>query len=64
MNSFTHPEFSDHERVVFVNDKPSGLRAIIAVHDTTKGSAIGGCRMWPYDSADAALPMFSVCREV
>ena len=55
MNSFTHPEFSDHERVVFVNDKPSGLRAIIAVHDTTKGSAIGGCRMWPYDSADAAL---------
>ena len=55
MNTFTHPEFSDHERVVFVNDKPSGLRAIIAVHDTTKGSAIGGCRMWPYDSADAAL---------
>ena len=55
MNTFTHPEFSDHERVVFVNDKPSGLRAIIAVHNTTKGSAIGGCRMWPYDSADAAL---------
>ncbi|UZP74763.1 Glu/Leu/Phe/Val dehydrogenase [Candidatus Paraluminiphilus aquimaris] len=55
MNTFTHPEFSDHERVVFVNDKPSGLRAIIAVHNTTRGSAMGGCRMWPYDSADAAL---------
>ena len=55
MNSFNHPEFSDHERVVFVNDKPSGLRAIIAVHNTTTGSAMGGCRMWPYESADAAL---------
>ena len=55
MNSFNHPEFSDHERVVFVNDKPSGLRAIIAVHNTTRGSAMGGCRMWPYESADAAL---------
>ena len=55
MNSFTHPECSDHERVVFVNDKPSGLRAIIAVHNTTTGRAMGGCRMWPYDSADAAL---------
>ena len=55
MNSFTHPEFSDHERVVFVNDKSAGLRAIIAVHSTAKGSAMGGCRMWPYESADAAL---------
>jgi leucine dehydrogenase len=55
MNSFTHPEFSDHERVVFVNDKSAGLRAIIAVHSTARGSAMGGCRMWPYESADAAL---------
>ena len=55
MNSFTHPEFSDHERIVFVNDKPSGLRAIIALHNTARGSAMGGCRMWPYESADAAL---------
>jgi leucine dehydrogenase len=54
-NSFTHPEFSDHERVVFVNDKAAGLKAIIAVHNTRRGPAIGGCRMWPYESADAAL---------
>jgi leucine dehydrogenase len=53
--SFTHPEFADHERVVFVNDKASGLQAIIAVHNTQRGPAIGGCRMWPYESADAAL---------
>lgn len=55
MNSFTHPEFSSHERVVFVNDKSSGLQAIIAVHSTQSGPAMGGCRMWPYESADAAL---------
>jgi leucine dehydrogenase len=54
-NSFTHPEFADHERVVFVNDKAAGLKAIIAVHNTRRGPAIGGCRMWPYESADAAL---------
>ena len=54
-NSFTHPEFADHERVVFVNDKAAGLQAIIAVHNTQQGPAIGGCRMWPYESADAAL---------
>ena len=54
-NSFTHPEFADHERVVFVNDKAAGLQAIIAVHNTQRGPAIGGCRMWPYQSADAAL---------
>jgi leucine dehydrogenase len=53
--SFTHPEFADHERVLFVNDKAAGLQAIIAVHNTQRGPAIGGCRMWPYESADAAL---------
>ena len=53
--SFTHPEFADHERVVFVNDKAAGLQAIIAVHNTQRGPAIGGCRMWPYESADGAL---------
>ena len=54
-NSFTHPEFANHERVVFVNDKAAGLQAIIAVHNSQLGPAIGGCRMWPYESAEAAL---------
>lgn len=55
MNNFDHPEFAKHERVVFINDASSGLKAIIAVHNTQRGPAIGGCRMWPYTCADAAL---------
>ncbi|MDB3899270.1 amino acid dehydrogenase [Luminiphilus sp.] len=55
MNTFTHPEFSNHERVVFVTDAASGLKAIIAVHSSQLGPAIGGCRMWPYASALDAL---------
>ncbi|WP_374713509.1 Glu/Leu/Phe/Val dehydrogenase dimerization domain-containing protein [Symbiobacterium terraclitae] len=44
-----------HEQVVFCYDKTTGLRAIIAIHDTTLGPALGGCRMWPYESEEAAL---------
>ena len=36
------PDFDDHEAVVFLSDKASGLRAIIAMHDTTLGPAHGG----------------------
>ena len=44
----------DHERVVFHQDPESGLRAIIAIHDTTLGNALGGTRRWCYASeADA-----------
>ena len=53
--SFTRPEFADHERVVFVNDKAAGLQAVIGVHNTQRGPANRGCRMWPYESADTAL---------
>lgn len=45
----------DHEQVVFCNDPVSGLKAIIAIHDTTLGPALGGCRMRPYSSVDEAL---------
>ena len=44
-----------YERVVRARDAESGLNAIIAVHDTTMGPALGGMRMWPYTSEDAAL---------
>ena len=44
-----------HEQVVFVQDKASGLKAIIAIHDTTLGPALGGCRMWDYKSDEEAL---------
>src|SRR5690606_40399066 len=44
-----------HEQVAFCHDRVSGLKAIIAIHDTTLGPALGGCRMWPYDSEEEAL---------
>jgi leucine dehydrogenase len=44
-----------HEEVVFCQDADSGLRAIIAVHSTLLGPALGGVRMWPYASSDEAL---------
>lgn len=50
-------ELSEHryEQVVFCHDRQTGLRAIIAIHDTTLGPALGGCRMYPYASEDEAL---------
>ncbi|WP_054706201.1 Glu/Leu/Phe/Val dehydrogenase dimerization domain-containing protein [Bacillus sp. JCM 19041] len=46
---------SEHEQVVFCNDSSSGLKAIIAIHDTTLGPALGGCRMYPYETTEEAL---------
>ena len=45
----------DHEQLVFCSDKASGLKAIIAIHDTTLGPALGGTRMWPFKSDEEAL---------
>ncbi len=44
-----------HEQVVYCSNPRIGLRAIVAIHDTTLGPALGGVRMWPYDDEDAAL---------
>ena len=48
-------ETMGHEQVVFCNDKVTGLKAIIAIHDTTLGPALGGTRMWNYESEAQAL---------
>ncbi len=48
-------EEHDHEEVLFSYDRATGLRAIIAVHDTTLGPALGGTRMWPYATEADAL---------
>jgi phenylalanine dehydrogenase len=48
-------KISQHEQVVFCNDPSTGLKAIIAIHNTTLGPALGGCRMRPYASTDEAL---------
>ena len=55
MPIFTHPEFDQHEQVQFCHDKATGLKAIIAVHNTRLGPALGGCRMWPYADEQQAL---------
>jgi leucine dehydrogenase len=47
--------FGEHEQVVVCHEPEAGLRAIIAVHDTTLGPALGGIRMWTYTSDEAAL---------
>jgi leucine dehydrogenase len=55
MAVFSLSDFADHEQVVFVSDDKSGLKAIIAVHNSNLGPALGGCRMWPYASEDEAI---------
>ena len=56
MTVFEHPDFDEHEQICFLSDTASGLRAIVAIHSTSRlGIAGGGCRMWPYPSDDAAL---------
>lgn len=52
---FDHPSFDAHEEVVFAFDEDSGLKSIIAIHNTHRGPALGGCRVWTYKSADEAL---------
>lgn len=52
---FGNPSFSDHEQIVFCHDKGTGLKAIIAIHNTTLGPALGGTRMWNYKSEAEAL---------
>ena len=44
-----------HEQVVYFNKPEVGLRAIIAIHNTVLGPALGGCRMWNYQNEDEAL---------
>ncbi|MCP3908128.1 MAG: Glu/Leu/Phe/Val dehydrogenase [Oceanicoccus sp.] len=55
MNVFDHPDFDHHELVAFKDDQASGLKAIIAVHNSTLGPALGGCRMFSYASNSEAL---------
>lgn len=45
----------NHEQLLFCNDNATGLRAIIAVHNTTLGPALGGTRMWAYNNELEAL---------
>src|SRR3954452_13121180 len=54
---------SDHEQVVFCRDAESGLKAIVAVHSTALGPALGGTRFYPYASeADALADVLALSR--
>jgi len=55
MRTFEAMARRNHEQVVFCRDQDAGLRAIIAIHDTTLGPALGGTRMWPYKGEEEAL---------
>lgn len=55
MELFKYLETYDYEQVVFCQDEASGLKAIIAIHDTTLGPALGGCRMWTYAKEEDAI---------
>ena len=52
---FGQLSFDNHEQVVFCNDKDTGLKAIIGIHNTVLGPALGGTRMWDYSSEWEAL---------
>jgi leucine dehydrogenase len=52
---FKELESRDHEQVLFCRDELSGLRAIIGIHNTMLGPALGGCRMYPYKTEQEAL---------
>jgi len=55
MAVFNLRAYDDHEQIVFCRDVESGLKAIISIHSTTLGPAVGGCRMWEYNSDEGAL---------
>ncbi|GGY26250.1 Leu/Phe/Val dehydrogenase [Paludibacterium paludis] len=63
MSVFELPDFDAHEAVVHVCDAASGLKAIIAIHNTRRGPAMGGSRMWRYaDSTEAATDALRLSR--
>ncbi|MCB0541353.1 MAG: leucine dehydrogenase, partial [Bacteroidetes bacterium] len=55
MNIFEKMEKMEHEQVLFFSDKNSGLKGIIALHNTVLGPALGGTRLWKYSNEEAAL---------
>ena len=55
MNISDYMETHGHEQLSVFTDKGVGLRAFIAIHDTTLGPALGGVRIWPHNTEDDAL---------
>lgn len=55
MNVYTEIEVDGYERVIYCENNKVKLRSWIAIHDTTLGPSLGGCRMWNYGTSDEAL---------
>lgn len=55
MKIFEYLEEYDYEQLVFCQDRATGLKAIIGIHDTTLGPALGGTRIWDYDTEEEAI---------
>ena len=55
MEIFKHLEKNEYEQLLMCHDPASGLKAIICIHDTTLGPALGGTRMWNYASEEEAV---------
>lgn len=52
---FSQLQSYEHEQIVICSEPSVGLKAIIAIHNTTLGPALGGTRMWPYNNEDEAI---------
>lgn len=60
---FNHPDFDGHEGVYIFSDSKSGLRAVIAVHNTLRGPSAGGTRLWSYaDPQDAVTDVLRLSK--
>nr|WP_157169661.1 Glu/Leu/Phe/Val dehydrogenase dimerization domain-containing protein [Streptomyces typhae] len=55
MHTLFHSDQGGHEQVVLCQDRASGLKAVIAIHSTALGPALGGTRFYPYASEEAAV---------
>ena len=55
MDVMTYMQKHGHEQLVVCSEPSVGLRAFIAIHDTTLGPAVGGVRIWPYETEDEAV---------
>lgn len=52
---FQRMEEYDYEELLFFQDRATGLQSVVAIHDTTLGPALGGCRFWQFTSERAAI---------
>ncbi len=55
MGIFEKMAAEGHEQLILSYDENSNLKALVAIHDSTLGSALGGCRMWPYETEEEAI---------